>query len=373
VSADRCHRDAEFPGNRRHNEQAEVEGIEHPPEPRRNPGKPLVLRGFFPPRDGKTGSMGNYSHDFSPPAIEASRACPDAPDRALSRPFLSLTASLFFRRRYAKVPCGHDLQPWGTAELLYLFNDFALDTERRELSREAALVAIAPQAFDLLAYLIRNRERVISKEELLASIWNGRVVSDAALSTRINAARRAIDDTGDEQRFIRTLPRKGIRFIGTVHEEQRPAPAHEPNSVAEYGSPLLIFPDRPSIAVLPFVNMSGDAKQDYFVDGVAEEIITALSRCSGLFCNCTELVICLQGQISRCPPGWTRTRRPLHTGRQRPARWRPAPLYWTAHRRRVGGTYLGRSVRRQYGEYLGASGPVCGSCCRSDRTEAAAR
>jgi DNA-binding winged helix-turn-helix (wHTH) protein len=80
--------------------------------------------------------------------------------------------------------------------LRYVFNDFALDTERRELLRRRALVVIAPQTFDLLEYLIRNRERVISKDELLASIWHGRVVSDSALTTRINAARCAIDDTG---------------------------------------------------------------------------------------------------------------------------------------------------------------------------------
>ena len=161
--------------------------------------------------------------------------------------------------------------------MLYLFNDFALDTKRRELRRGLQLVSMAPQAFDLLEYLIRNRERVVSKDDLLASIWHGRIVSDSALSTRINAARCAIEDSGEDQRLIRTLPRKGVRFIGMVHEEQMPAPAHET------ASPLPIFSDRPSIAVLPFTNMSGDPEQDHFADGVVEEIITALSRCSGLF------------------------------------------------------------------------------------------
>jgi TolB-like protein len=169
--------------------------------------------------------------------------------------------------------------------LLYLFNDFALDTGRRELRRGPQLVSTAPQVFDLLEYLIRNRERVVSKEDLLASIWDGRIVSDSALSTRINAARCAIDDTGEEQRLIRTLPRKGVRFIGVVHEERKPAPVQEPEGAiaAEPPSPALPLPDRPSIAVLPFVNMSGDPEQDYFADGMAEEIITALSRCSWLF------------------------------------------------------------------------------------------
>jgi TolB-like protein len=167
--------------------------------------------------------------------------------------------------------------------LLYLFKDFALDTERRELRRGPQLVSMAPQVFDVLEYLIRNRERVVSKDDLLASIWNGRIVSDSALTTRINAARCAVDDTGEEQRLIRTLPRKGVRFIGAVREEQRFAAAEKPKVVAEYAIPALIFPDRVSIAVLPFANMSGDPEQDCFADGVVEEIITALSRCSWLF------------------------------------------------------------------------------------------
>jgi TolB-like protein len=96
-------------------------------------------------------------------------------------------------------------------------------------------------------------------------------------STRINAARSVIDDSGEDHRLIRTLPRKGVRFIGAVREEQEPAPAQQRTC------PSMMFPDRPSIAVLPFANMSGDPEQDYFADGVVEEIITALSRCSGLF------------------------------------------------------------------------------------------
>jgi TolB-like protein len=169
--------------------------------------------------------------------------------------------------------------------LLYLFNGFALDTGRRELRRGPQLVAMAPQVFDLLEYLIRNRERVVSKDDLLASVWDGRIVSDSALSTRINAARSAINDTGEEQRLIRTLPRKGVRFIGVVREERKPVPVEEPEgaAAAELPSPALPLPDRPSIAILPFVNMSGDPEQDYFADGMAEEIITALSRCSWLF------------------------------------------------------------------------------------------
>jgi len=80
-------------------------------------------------------------------------------------------------------------------------------------------VPVAPQVFDLIAYLLRNRERVVSKNDLLSDIWGGRAVSDSALTTRINAARHAIGDTGEKQQFIRTLPRKGLRFVGEVKEE----------------------------------------------------------------------------------------------------------------------------------------------------------
>jgi len=162
--------------------------------------------------------------------------------------------------------------------LRYLFEEYAFDTDRRELHRGTDAVSITPQVFDLLEYLIRNRERVVSKDDLIKAIWNGRSVSDAALTTRLNAARDAIGDSGEEQRFIKTLPRKGFRFVGQVREARKVAglnPGDAPESV-----PAL--PD-PSIAVLPFANMSGDPEQEYFADGMVEEITTALSRFKGLF------------------------------------------------------------------------------------------
>jgi TolB-like protein len=171
--------------------------------------------------------------------------------------------------------------------LLYLFADFALDTERRELRCKHDLVSIEPQVFDLLTYLIDNRKRVVSKDDLIAAVWEGRIVSDATLDSRVNAARRAIGDSGGLQRLIKTLPRKGIRFVGAVREEEKPAePALAPRTAEGVEHPprvALSLPERPSIAVLPFVNMSRDPEQEYFVDGMAEEIITALARCSWLF------------------------------------------------------------------------------------------
>ena len=98
----------------------------------------------------------------------------------------------------------------------YLFADYVLDTDRRELRRGADLLPVTPQVFDVLEYLIRNRDRVVSKDDLIAAVWDGRIVSDAALTTRINVVRKAIGDSGEDQRLIKTLPRKGFRFVGAV-------------------------------------------------------------------------------------------------------------------------------------------------------------
>src|SRR5215468_6114247 len=110
----------------------------------------------------------------------------------------------------------------------FLFEDHALDVGRRELRRGAALIALEPQVFDLLAYLVRNRDRVVSKDDLIGAVWEGRVVSDSTLTSRITAVRKAVGDSGDEQRLIRTMPRKGVRFIGLVQEV--PELAHAPSS-----------------------------------------------------------------------------------------------------------------------------------------------
>jgi len=106
-------------------------------------------------------------------------------------------------------------------QLIYAFEDYSLDTERRELRRGLDHIALEPQVFDLLQYLIRNRERVITADDLIANVWNGRIVSTSTLNSRIAAVRRATGDSGDEQRLVLTLPRKGHRFIGEVREEQR--------------------------------------------------------------------------------------------------------------------------------------------------------
>ena len=129
-----------------------------------------------------------------------------------------------------------------------------------------SLIELEPKAFDLLAFLVQHRNRVVSKDDLLQAVWDGRIVSESAVTTRINAVRRAIGDDGTAQRLIRTFTRKGIRFVGEVTE------------IADRATP-----DKPSIAVLPFQNMSGDPEQEYFADGMVEEITTAIARCPWLF------------------------------------------------------------------------------------------
>jgi len=103
--------------------------------------------------------------------------------------------------------------------LIYTFEGFSLDADRRELCRGSDLITVEPQVFDLLEYLIKNRERIVSKDDLIADVWEGRIVSESTLSSRISAVRQAVGDSGDQQRLIRTVLRKGFRFVGAVHEK----------------------------------------------------------------------------------------------------------------------------------------------------------
>jgi TolB-like protein len=169
----------------------------------------------------------------------------------------------------------------------FLFDNHALDTDRRELRRGSERIAVEPQVFDLLVYLVQNCDRVVSKDDLIASVWRGRIVSDSTLTSRINAVRKAVGDSGEDQKLIRTVARKGLRFIGAVHAKSNGRePAHAigpPGEVRERSCPALPLPDRPAVAVLPFVNMSGEAEQEYFSDGISEDIITALSKLRWFF------------------------------------------------------------------------------------------
>ena len=165
----------------------------------------------------------------------------------------------------------------GASALRFLFEDLVLDVDRRELRRGSDAIAVEPQVFDLLVYLVQNRERMVSKDDLIAAVWHGRIVTESTLTSRINAARNAVGDSGSEQRLIRTVPRKGLRFVGEVREgAAAAAPVAEPRAGPAPGDP-------PAIAVLPFTNMSGDPEQEYFSDGISEDIITALSKLRWFF------------------------------------------------------------------------------------------
>jgi TolB-like protein/cytochrome c-type biogenesis protein CcmH/NrfG len=170
--------------------------------------------------------------------------------------------------------------------MILSFGDYEIDVERRELRRAKTLVHVEPQVFDLLVYLVENRDRVVSKDDLIASVWGGRIVSDSTLTSRINAARNAVGDSGRDKKLIRTIARKGLRFVGTVREQPEgvePARASSPQEGEARESPSLPLPDRPAIAVLPFTNMTGDPEQEYFSDGISEDIITALSKLRWFF------------------------------------------------------------------------------------------
>lgn len=168
-----------------------------------------------------------------------------------------------------------------------VFGDYRLDGDRRELTCAGAPVPVEPQVFDVLQYLVTHHDRVVSRDDLIASVWEGRIVSDSTLTSRITAARQAIGDSGERQGLIKTYSRKGFRFIGAVRREgdSEAAPA-DPVAVAQRSGAMpepttAARPDwggKPSVAVLPFKNLSGDAQEDYVSDGITEDIITALSR-----------------------------------------------------------------------------------------------
>jgi TolB-like protein/Tfp pilus assembly protein PilF len=177
--------------------------------------------------------------------------------------------------------------PWGAGspnlrhDVQFLFADHTLDIDRRELRRGSQPVAVEPQVFDLLVYLVQNCDRVVSKDDLIASVWKGRIVSESTLTSRINAARTAIGDNGKDQKLIRTVARKGLRFVSIVHEQPTGVgPVRLPDPPEEVHPRPIALPlsERPAIAVLPFTNMSNEPEQEYFSDGISEDIITALSK-----------------------------------------------------------------------------------------------
>ena len=192
--------------------------------------------------------------------------------------------------------------------MIYRFGRYALDTDRLELSCGVDPVAVEPQVFRLLLCLIEHRNRVVSKDELIERVWDGRIVSDATLNTRINAVRRAVSDSGETQTVIRTVARRGFRFVADVREvvtgEPGRAPALPATAISQASragahggeTKTLALPDLPSIVVLPFENRSGDPAQEYFSDGITEDVTTALCQIRWLFVVARSTASAYKGQ-----------------------------------------------------------------------------
>ncbi|MCP4382842.1 MAG: tetratricopeptide repeat protein [Hyphomicrobiales bacterium] len=169
-------------------------------------------------------------------------------------------------------------------ESILRFDNSEIDSRRSELRRGGQVVPVEPQVLDLMAFLASEPGRVFSRDDIIETVWQGRIVSDSAISSRINAARQAVGDDGRGQRIIRTVPRRGFMFVPEVEVVPKAviaAGGSETDNVSPVGE--LKLPDRPSIAVLPFENMSGDPEQTYFSDGITDDIITELSRYDEIF------------------------------------------------------------------------------------------
>jgi len=156
---------------------------------------------------------------------------------------------------------------------IYRFRDREVDIRLRQVKVRGELLEAQPKAFDLLVYLLENRQRVVDKDELLQQLWSGTVVSDSALTQIVRKARSLAGDDGDRQAVIRTVQRRGFRFVADVQEQGGDSAA---------GAPRAGVTVEPSVAVLPFADMSPQHDQEYFCDGMVEEIITELTRVPGL-------------------------------------------------------------------------------------------
>lgn len=164
--------------------------------------------------------------------------------------------------------------------ILFRFDDFILDPEASELRRGDKVIALEPQVFDLIGFFVKNPGKLLSRDDLIDAVWNGRIVSDAAISTRMNGARNALGDNGKAQRVIKTVSRRGFRFLPKVTIEKIGEAVAEPGADAACDLPL---PSRPSIVVMPFTVPGEDPESRSMADGLRIDIQNALIKVSGLF------------------------------------------------------------------------------------------
>lgn len=161
----------------------------------------------------------------------------------------------------------------GNEEVLK-FDTYEIDTGLFELRESGRKIPLEPQAFDLLVLLARNAGRIVTKDEIFSKIWDGRIVSESALSSQVKAARRAVGDTGSRQAVIATVHGRGFRFVAEMQgtpEELAPVPMVEMPE-------LDVVSTRPSVAILPFKNMNADSSEDYLADGITEDITIAVAK-----------------------------------------------------------------------------------------------
>lgn len=161
--------------------------------------------------------------------------------------------------------------------MIYRFGPFELDAIRFELRENEVAVAVEPQVLSLLLFLVANRNRLVTKDEIVSAVWHGRIVSDSAISSRVKSARRAVRDDGGAQSVVRTIHGRGFRFVGDVDEAKALAVA-----AAGEDEPL-IEPARPSIAVLPLSTIGDPGPLAIVAEALPHEIIRALSRLRWLF------------------------------------------------------------------------------------------
>src|SRR5277367_5880961 len=170
------------------------------------------------------------------------------------------------------------------ASAVYAFDRFVLHLERGALLADGVERALRPKSFALLRHFVENPGRVIDRDEIMHAVWPGVFVSDDSIAQCVRDIRRALGD--DQQLLLRTLPRRGYLLTAQVARGTEQPASSASAEIAKTVQPIARPPpliDKPSIAVLPFQNMPGDQEQEYFVDGMVEEIITALSRIRWLF------------------------------------------------------------------------------------------
>ncbi|NIC05995.1 winged helix-turn-helix domain-containing tetratricopeptide repeat protein [Billgrantia bachuensis] len=155
----------------------------------------------------------------------------------------------------------------------YRFDDFILDTDRFELCCNDQPLRCEPQVIELLVLLVEHRDRMVTKQEINEVVWRGRIVSEAALSSRIKLARQLLGDDGRSQTYIRTIHRKGFRFMGVVQADD-PGEFVPPATQLYAPDPL----HKPAVVVLPLINLSREADHEYFADGITSDIIALLSK-----------------------------------------------------------------------------------------------